>query len=98
MGEVAHELKNMFRTFFVKFGLGETICVMLFLLLYRFPEALLNTMTKTFVLRPNSQGRTGIVSSEYGFANGTVGPIGFAAGWNSWWNSGEQGWNERNGF
>ena len=55
VGEVAHELKNMFRTFFVKFGLGETVCVMLFLLLYRFPEALLNTMTKTFILRPNSQ-------------------------------------------
>ena len=32
----------------------------LFLLLYRFPEALLNTMTKTFILRPNSQGGLGL--------------------------------------
>ena len=80
VGEVAHELKNMFRTFFVKFGLGETICVMLFLLLYRFPEALLNTMTKTFVLRPNSQGGLGLSPQEYGLANGTVGLIGLLLG------------------
>ena len=56
VGEVTHELKNMFRTFFTKFGARETVIVMLFLLFYRFPEALLNTMTKTFILRPNSQG------------------------------------------
>jgi PAT family beta-lactamase induction signal transducer AmpG len=80
VGEVAHELKNMFRTFFVKFGLGETVCVMLFLLLYRFPEALLNTMTKTFILRPNSQGGLGLSPQEYGFANGTVGLIGLLLG------------------
>ena len=66
--------------FFVKFGLGETICVMLFLLLYRFPEALLNTMTKTFILRPNSQGGLGLSPQEYGFANGTVGLIGLLLG------------------
>ena len=80
VGEVAHELKNMFRTFFVKFGLGETVCVMLFLLLYRFPEALLNTMNKTFILRPNSQGGLGLSPQEYGFANGTVGLIGLLLG------------------
>ncbi len=80
VGEVAHELKKMFRTFFAKFGVEETICVMLFLLLYRFPEALLNTMTKTFILRPNSQGGLGLSPQEYGFANGTVGLIGLLLG------------------
>ncbi len=53
---------------------------MLFLLLYRFPEALLNTMTKTFILRPNSQGGLGLSPQEYGFANGTVGLIGLLLG------------------
>ena len=78
--DVAHELKNMFGTFFQKFPVKETICVMLFLLLYRFPEALLNTMTKTFILRPNSQGGLGLSPQEYGFANGTVGLIGLLLG------------------
>ena len=80
IGEVAHELKNMFRTFFVKFGVKETVFVMLFLLFYRFPEALLNTMTKTFILRPNSQGGLGMSPQEYGLANGTVGLIGLLLG------------------
>ena len=80
IGEVAHELKNMFRTFFVKFGVKETVFVMLFLLFYRFPEALLNTMTKTFILRPNSQGGLGLSPQEYGLANGTVGLIGLLLG------------------
>lgn len=80
VGEVTHELKNMFRTFFTKFGVRETVIVMLFLLFYRFPEALLNTMTKTFILRPNSQGGLGMSPQEYGLANGTVGLIGLLLG------------------
>ena len=82
VGEVTHELKNMFRTFFTKFGVRETVIVMLFLLFYRFPEALLNTMTKTFILRPNSQGGLGMSPQEYGLANGTVGLIGLLLGGN----------------
>ena len=80
VGEVAAELKRMLITFFSKFGAKETFFVMLFLLLYRFPEALLNTMTKTFILRPNSQGGLGLSPQEYGFANGTVGLIGLLLG------------------
>lgn len=79
-GEVVQELKNMFFTFFNKFTVKETVFVMLFLLLYRFPEALLNTMTKTFMLRPNSQGGLGLSPQEYGLANGTVGLIGLLLG------------------
>ena len=80
MTEVANEIKTMFTTFFSKFKASETLCVMLFLLLYRFPEALLNTMTKTFILRPNSQGGLGLSPQEYGLANGTVGLIGLLLG------------------
>ena len=78
--EVAYELSNTFRTFFTKFSAKETIFVILFLLFYRFPESLLNTMTKTFILRPNSQGGLGMSPQEYGLANGTVGLIGLLLG------------------
>ena len=79
-GEVAAELKRMLITFFSKFGVKETIFVMLFLLLYRFPEALLNTMTKTFLMRPPSEGGLGLSPEEYGLAQGTVGLIGLLLG------------------
>src|SRR5574344_585923 len=74
--EVTSELKKMFITFFQKFDRRGTVIVMLFLLFYRFPEALLNTMTKTFMLRNNYAGGLGLSPQEYGLANGTVGLIG----------------------
>ena len=78
--EVTSELKKMFITFFQKFDRRGTLIVMLFLLFYRFPEALLNTMTKTFMLRHNNAGGLGLSPQEYGLANGTVGLIGLLLG------------------
>ena len=78
--EVTSELKKMFITFFQKFDRRGTVIVMLFLLFYRFPEALLNTMTKTFMLRNNYAGGLGLSPQEYGLANGTVGLIGLLLG------------------
>ena len=78
--EVTSELKKMFITFFQKFDRRGTFIVMLFLLFYRFPEALLNTMTKTFMLRNNYAGGLGLSPQEYGLANGTVGLIGLLLG------------------
>lgn len=80
VAEVTSELKNMFITFFQKFDRRGTLIVMLFLLFYRFPEALLNTMTKTFMLRHNYVGGLGLSPQEYGLANGTVGLIGLLLG------------------
>ena len=80
VAEVTSELKNMFITFFQKFDRRGTFIVMLFLLFYRFPEALLNTMTKTFMLRNNYAGGLGLSPQEYGLANGTVGLIGLLLG------------------
>ena len=77
---VATELKSMLCTFFSKFGCKETVIVMLFLLFYRFPEALLNTMTKTFLMRDNSVGGLGLSAEQYGLAQGTVGLIGLLLG------------------
>lgn len=78
--EVAGELKTMLVSFFRKFGAKETVFVMLFLLFYRFPEALLNTMTKTFLMRPNAEGGLALSPEEYGLAQGTVGLIGLLLG------------------
>ena len=78
--EVTSELKKMFITFFQKFDRRGTVIVMLFLLFYRFPEALLNTRTKTFMLRHNYAGGLGLSPQEYGLANGTVGLIGLLLG------------------
>ena len=78
--QVGHELGHMLVTFFTKFEWKATLFVMLFLLFYRFPEALLNTMTKTFLMRPLDEGGLGLTPEEYGLAQGTVGLIGLLLG------------------
>lgn len=78
--EVAKGLHSMFASFFTKFPVRQTIAVLMFLLFYRFPEALLNTMTKTFLMRPNSHGGLGLSPQEFGLANGTIGLIGLLLG------------------
>jgi PAT family beta-lactamase induction signal transducer AmpG len=78
--EVWQGLKTALSAFFTKFPLRATVIGICFLLLYRFPEALLNTMTKTFLMRPNSEGGLGMAPTEYGLAYGTVGLIGLTLG------------------
>lgn len=80
IAEVWAGLKTMIPTFFTKLPLRGTIIAMLFLLFYRFPEALLNTMTKTFLMRPNSSGGLALSPQEYGLANGTIGLVGLLLG------------------
>lgn len=80
IGDVWAGLKTMMATFFTKFPLRQTVAVMFFLLFYRFPEALLNTMTKTFLMRPNSSGGLALSPQEYGLANGTIGLVGLLLG------------------
>ena len=73
-------LKEALLSYFTKFPLRETVFAMLFLLLYRFPEALLTKMSLTFLQRPNSEGGLGLSPQEFGLANGTVGLIGLMLG------------------
>lgn len=80
VGDVARGLMKMFVAYFTKFNVRETLFVIIFLLFYRFPEALLNTMTKTFLMRPNSSGGLGLSPQEYGLANGTIGLVGLLLG------------------
>ncbi len=67
-------------SFLRKFPAKQLVFALLFLLLYRFPEAMLTKMTDTFLMRPNSEGGLGLSPQEYGLANGTVGLIGLLLG------------------
>ena len=78
--EVAAGIVTAFRTFFQKLPPKEMIYAMLFLLFYRFPEALLGKMSVTFLMRPNSAGGLGLSPQEFGLASGTIGVIGLTLG------------------
>ncbi|MDO4993567.1 MAG: MFS transporter [Bacteroidales bacterium] len=78
--EVWAGIRQMFVAFFRKLPPRQTLFAMLFLLLYRFPEAMLTKMSATFLLRPNSEGGLGLSLQEMGLANGTVGLIGLLLG------------------
>ncbi len=68
---------NTFTSFFRKPQAGIAI---LFMLLYRFPEAQLGKMCIPFLVDPIEQGGLGMTTEEIGFAQGTVGIIGLTLG------------------
>ena len=80
ISEVARGIRQMFSSFFHKLPAREMLFALLFLLFYRFPEALLTKMSATFLMRPNSEGGLGLSPQEFGLANGTVGLIGLLLG------------------
>ena len=68
---------STFLTFFKKPGI---IAALVFILLYRFPEALLTPICKCFLIDPIEKGGLGLTTSEVGFVQGTVGVIGLLLG------------------
>ncbi len=78
--EVARGVMTAFRTFFTKLPPMQMIAPMLFLLFYRFPEALMLKMSVTFLMRPAVDGGLGLTPQEFGIASGTVGVIGLTLG------------------
>lgn len=78
--EVMEGILEMFSTFFRKLPARQMFFALAFMLLYRFPEAMLSKMTETFLLRPNEEGGLGLTTAQYGLANGTVGLIGLLLG------------------
>ena len=72
-----HEFLLTFRSFFQKEGIGVAL---LFMLLYRFPEAQLAKMSIPFLLDPVSEGGLGMTTEQIGFTQGTVGIIGLTIG------------------
>ena len=79
-GDVARGLWQMLASFFTKVPVKQVVFVLLFLLLYRFPEAMLTKMASTFLLRPMEEGGLGLTKEAFGLAYGTVGLIGLLLG------------------
>ena len=74
---ILREFLETFRTFFTKPG---ALMAILFMLLYRLPEALLVKMVSPFLLDPVEQGGLALTTKEVGVAYGTVGIIGLTIG------------------
>ena len=66
-----------FRSFFQK---EQALTAILFMLLYRLPEAQLAKMGIPFLLDPVEQGGLGMTTAQIGFAQGTLGIVGLTLG------------------
>ena len=71
------EFLSTFSSFFRKEQAGIAI---LFMLLYRLPEAQLAKMSIPFLIDPIHEGGLGLTTEEIGFVQGTVGIIGLTLG------------------
>lgn len=78
--EIVKGLKTMLLAFIHKMPWRSLIYGILFILFFRFPEALLNAMSKTFLTRPLESGGLGLSLEQYGFSYGTVGLVGLLLG------------------
>ena len=75
--EIIREFGRAFVTFFKKKGI---VAAMLFLLLFRVPEALMLKMVTPFFLDPASSGGLGLTTSQLGLVYGTIGVIALTIG------------------
>ncbi len=62
--------KEAFSSYFTQ---ENIVYILLFILLYRFGEALLEKMVPLFLLKPTAQGALGMSVEAYGFIKGTLG-------------------------
>ena len=75
--EKREPILNTFVAFFKK---PAIVTAMLFMLLYRFPEALLTPISKLFLLDKISDGGLELTTAQVGFVQGTVGVAGLLLG------------------
>ena len=73
-------IKEFFATFVSFFKKKQAGIAILFMLLYRLPEAQLAKMSIPFLIDPISEGGLGLTTEQIGFAQGTVGIIGLTLG------------------
>lgn len=71
------EFAHTFTTFFKKEG---ALPALLFMLLFRFPEAQLGKMSIPFLMDPLTEGGLGLTLEQIGVIQGTLGPIGLTIG------------------
>lgn len=77
IGDILKEFVSSFSTFFKK---KHVILAMLFMLLYRLPEAQVVKLCQPFLLAPRDAGGLGMTPTEVGFAYGTLAIIGLTVG------------------
>lgn len=75
--EVFNSFGDIIKTYFQKPGIWAT---MLFLLLFRFPEAQLGKIGKLFLMDSITNGGLGLDKGDIGFINGIIGIIGLIIG------------------
>ena len=75
--DILKEFAHTFVTFFQKKGV---VPALLFMLLFRFPEAQLGKMSALFLMDPIAEGGLGLTLEKIGVIQGTLGPIGLTLG------------------
>lgn len=75
-----HMLKDFVDSFVSFFKKTHIIPAVLFMLLYRFPEAMLTRICPLFFIEKKSAMGLGLTTSELGFVQGTIGVIGLTIG------------------
>lgn len=75
--DLLREFAHTFVTFFQKEGV---VPALLFMLLFRFPEAQLAKMSIPFLMDPVSEGGLGLTLEQIGVIQGTLGPVGLMLG------------------
>ena len=73
-------LKDIWLTIVSFFRKPQPVSALLFMLLYRLPEALLIKISNLFLIKPVSEGGLGLSTQEVGFVQGTVGVLGLTLG------------------
>ncbi len=79
-GSVGGQLRTLGAAFAAFFTKKNVLIALAFMLLYRFPEALLTKICPLFMLDVPSKGGLGLTTSELGLVQGTVGVIGLILG------------------
>lgn len=74
---IVHEFIDTFKSFFTK---KHALVAILFMLLYRLPEAQLVKLINPFMLDPIDQGGLGLTTGQVGIVYGTIGIIGLTIG------------------
>lgn len=77
---VSRLMGDFLRTFLSFLRKPQAFTAILFMLLYRLPEALIVKMANLFMIAPTSEGGLGLSTQEIGFVQGTVGVLGLTLG------------------
>ncbi len=79
-GRQGGSLRQFGKTFRIFFTKPQIVQALLFMLLFRFPEAMLTKIASPFMLDTTANGGLSMTTAQVGFAYGTVGIIGLTLG------------------